>query len=154
MYADSIFTLFFLNIFNNIVNYGSWVYEKNRYFLNLAKNVRVHSLKIVCNKEYRLYILAYILGYIYSNNSIWVVCHLFPRQRWRMHTYSVSGTHWPGEPRDMLKTTSAHKFRPAFGVTSKTCIFYKYVVFKHSFSFYNFFAAATHSLQGDSTDIK
>ena len=25
-------------------------------------------------------------------------------------TYSVSGNHWPGEPRDMLKTTSARKF--------------------------------------------
>ena len=51
------------------------------------------------------------------------------------HTYSVSGNHWPREPRDLRKTTSAHKFCPAFGATSKTCIFYKYIVFKHSSSF-------------------
>ena len=65
-----------------------------------------------------------------------MVCHLFPQQRWRTHTYSVSGNHWPGELRDMLKTTSVRKFRLAFfGADSKTRIFYKYVVFKHSFSF-------------------
>ena len=29
--------------------------------------------------------------------------------------YSVSGNHWPGGPRDMLKTTSARKF--------KSCVF-------------------------------
>ena len=29
--------------------------------------------------------------------------------------YSVSGNHWPGEPRDMSKTTSARKF--------KSCVF-------------------------------
>ena len=69
---------------------------------------------------------------LHSYNLIWVVCHLFPQQRWRTHTYSVSGNHWPGEPRDLRKTMSVHKFRPAFGATSKTCIFYKYVVFKHS----------------------
>ena len=73
---------------------------------------------------------------LHSYNSIWVVCHLFPRQRWRTHTYSISGNHWPGEPRDLRKTTSARKFRPAFGATSKTRIFYKYVVFKHSFAFH------------------
>ena len=28
--------------------------------------------------------------------------------------YSVSGNHWPGEPRDLLKTTSTFEFRPAF----------------------------------------
>ena len=38
-------------------------------------------------------------------------------------------------------------FRPASGATSKTSIFYKYVVFKHSSSLLpSFFAAATHSL--------
>ena len=52
-----------------------------------------------------------------------------------------------------------HKFRPAFfGADSKTCIFYKYVVFKHSSSFLpNSLTAATHSLQCDSispTDVK
>ena len=73
---------------------------------------------------------------LHSYNSIWAVCHLFPRQRWRTQTYSVSGNHCPGEQRDLCKTTSAHKFLPAFGATSKTRIFYKYVVFKHSLSFY------------------
>ena len=84
---------------------------------------------------------------LYSYNLIWAVCHLFPQQKWQTHTYSVSGNHWPGEPRDLRKTMSAHKFRPAFGATSKTYIFYKYVVFKHSSSFlHKFFAADTHSL--------
>ena len=68
---------------------------------------------------------------LHSYKLFWVVCHLFPQQRWRTLTYSVLGNHWPGEPRDLLKTTSAYKFRPAFGASSKMCIFYKYVVFKH-----------------------
>ena len=46
-------------------------------------------------------------------------------------------------------------FRPAFGASYKTGIFYKYVVFKHPFSFLpNFFAAATYSLQCESTGVK
>ena len=82
-----------------------------------------------------------------SYNLNWVVCHLFPQQRWRTHTYSVSGNHWSGEPRDQLKTTSAFKFRPAFfGADSKTRIFYKYVVFKHSFSFSQFLLQRWHAL--------
>ena len=83
---------------------------------------------------------------LHSYNLIWAVCHLFPQQRWRTHTYSVSGNHWPGEPRDLRKTTSVHKFRPAFRVTSKTRIFYKYVVFKHSFSFYTNSSQRIHAL--------
>ena len=54
-----------------------------------------------------------------------------------------------GKPLARITTwpTSACKFRPAFGATSKTRIFYKYVVFKHSFSFlHKFFAADTRSL--------
>ena len=48
--------------------------------------------------------------------------------------YSVSGNHWPGEPRDLLKTKPAFEFRPAFfGADSKTRIFYK-----HSISFSQF----------------
>ena len=60
------------------------------------------------------------------------------------HKYSVSGNHWLGEPCDLLKTTSAFEFRPAFfGADSKTRIFYKYVVFKHSISsFPNFYRSA------------
>ena len=46
---------------------------------------------------------------LHSYKLFWAVCHLFP-QRWQMLTYSVSGNHWPGEPRDMFKTTSARKF--------------------------------------------
>ena len=80
---------------------------------------------------------------LHSYNLIWAVCHLFPQQRWRTHIYSVSGNHWPGEPRDL---TSARKFRPAFGAFSKTRIFYKYVVFKHSFSFFQFPLQRWHTL--------
>ena len=44
---------------------------------------------------------------------------------------------------------------PAFGATYKTRIFYKYVVFKHPCSLLpNFFAAATHHLQCESTGVK
>ena len=82
---------------------------------------------------------------LHSYNLIWAVCHLFPQQRWRTHTYSVSGNHWPGEPRDLLRTTSARKYRPAFGATSKTRIFYKYVVFKHSSSFYPISSQRQHT---------
>ena len=67
------------------------------------------------------------------------------------HKYSVSGNHWPGEPRDLRKTTSAFKFRPAFfGADSKTRIFYKYAVFKHFLFFPISIAALTRSLQYDS----
>ena len=84
---------------------------------------------------------------LHSYNLIWAVRHLLLQQRWRTHTYSVSGNHWPGEPRDLRKTTSARKFRPAFGATYKTRIFYEHVVFKHSFSFlHKFFAADTRFL--------
>ena len=44
---------------------------------------------------------------------------------------------------------------PAFGATYKTRIFYKYVVFKQPcFLLPSFFAAATHSLQRESTGEK
>ena len=88
--------------------------------------------------------LAYRTLHFY--NLIWAVCHLFPQQRWRTFTYSVSGNHWPGEPRDLRKTTSARKFRPAFGATSKTRIFYKYVVFKHSSSLFTQFLRSGNTL--------
>ena len=41
---------------------------------------------------------------------------------------------------------SARKFRPTFGAISKTCIFYKYVVFKHSSSFYTNSSQRIHDL--------
>ena len=75
-----------------------------------------------------------------------MVCHLFPQQRLRTLTYSVSGNHWPAEPRDLRKTTSVRKFRTAFGATSNTRIFYKYVVFKHSCSFYTNSSQRIHAL--------
>ena len=61
---------------------------------------------------------------------------------------SVSGNHWPGGPRDMLTTMSAHvNSSLASWATYKTRIFYKYVVFKHLLSLWpNFFVAATLSL--------
>ena len=71
---------------------------------------------------------------------------LVPTTKWRTHTYSISGNHWPGESRDLRKTTSARKFRPAFGATSKTRIFYKYIVFKHSSSFYTKSLQRIHAL--------
>ena len=82
---------------------------------------------------------------LHSYNLIWAVCHLFPQQRWRTLTYSVSGNHWLGEPHDLRKTTSARKFRPAFGAISKTRIFYKYVVFKHTLSFYPISSQRQHT---------
>ena len=93
---------------------------------------------------------------LHSYNLIWAVCHLFPQQRWWTLTYSVLGNHWPGEPRDLRKTTSARKFRPAFGATSKTRIFYKYVVFKHSSSFYTNSSQWIHCLSSyySSTRVK
>ena len=47
---------------------------------------------------------------LHSYKLFWAVCHMFP-QRWRTLTYSASGNHWPGGPRDMFKTTSARKFK-------------------------------------------
>ena len=54
-----------------------------------------------------------------------------------------------------LKLRPRVNFSPAFGATYKTRIFYKYVVFKHPCSLLpNFFAAATHSVQRESTGVK
>ena len=44
-----------------------------------------------------------------------------------------------------LKLRLRVNFRPAFGATSKTRIFYKYVVFKHSFSFYPISSQRQHT---------
>ena len=108
--------------------------------LNGHSNECKHSLQFKFN--------VFLYRTFHSYNLIWAVCHLFPQQRWRTHTYSVSGNHWPGEQRDMHKTTSARKFRLAgfFLAISKTCIFYKYVVFKHSISFSQFPLQRWHAL--------
>ena len=77
-----------------------------RCFISL--NV-LYIIKFYCWEEVFPYI-----GLYTPIKLFWVVCHLFP-QRWRTLTYSVSGNHWPGGPRDILKTTSARKF--------KSCVF-------------------------------
>ena len=100
----------------------------------------------LCLMTYNLWRVIQCYRTLHSYNLIWAVCHLFPRQRWRTHTYSVSGNPWPGEPHDLRKTTSARKFHPAFGADSKTRIFYKYVVFKHSSSFYTNSSQRIHTL--------
>ena len=82
----------------------------------------------------RIVFIVLVYRTLHSYHLIWTVCHLLLRHRWRMHTYSVPGNHWPGEPRVLLKAMSARKFRPPFGATSKIRIFYKYVVIKHTFS--------------------
>ena len=88
-------------------------------------------------------------------NLIWAVCHLFPQQRWRTHTHSVKGNHWPGEPRDLRKTMSARKFSSCVWSHLQDAYFFKYVVFKHPFSLLPiFFAVATYSLQCESTGVK
>ena len=111
--------------------------QQSRTFASTLENILKNISKIYqCGGAYRT---------LHSYNSIWAVCHLFPQQRWRTHTYSISRNHWPGEPRDLRKTTSARKFRPAFGATSKTRIFYKYVVFKHSSSFYTISSQRQHT---------
>ena len=81
---------------------------------------------------------------LHSYKSFWAVCHLFP-QRWRTLTYSVSGNHCPGGPRDMLTTTSACvNSSPASLSHLQDGIFYKYVVFKHPLPLWpNFSTAAT-----------
>ena len=54
-----------------------------------------------------------------------------------------------------LKLRPRVNSRPAFEAYYKTRIFYKYVVFKHPLSLlHKFFAAATHSLQRESTGEK
>ena len=75
-----------------------WIHEFN--FLKLNHKV----LWVHCSSNYSRHICFYRTLHCY--NLIWAVCHLFPQQRWWTHTYSVTGNHWPGEQRDMLKTTS------------------------------------------------
>ena len=54
-----------------------------------------------------------------------------------------------------LKLRPCVNSSPVFGASYKTRIFYRYVVFKHPCSLLpNFFAAATHSLQRESTGEK
>ena len=85
------------------------------------------------------FILAVIYRTLHSYNLIWAVCHLFPQQRWRTHTNNQSRETIGLENDVACVKLRPRKFRPAFfGADSKTRIFYKYVVFKHSFSFTQF----------------
>ena len=103
---------------------------------------QLHSLAL-CPWPYRT---------LHSYNLIWAVCHLFPQQRWRTHTNIQSRETIGQENHVTCVKLRPRKFRPAFfGADSKTRIFYKYVVFKHSFYFFpNFHCSAdTLSLQCD-----
>ena len=73
-----------------------------------------HADELVNTYMFIMYTMLCMYRTLHSYKLFWAVCHLFP-QRWRTLTYSVSGNHWLGGPRDMLKTTSAHKF--------KSCVF-------------------------------
>ena len=66
--------------------------------------------------------------------------------------YSVSRNHWPGEPRDMLKTTSPFEFRPAFLEPIPRHVFSINTSSLNTLSllFPNSIAAPTRSLQCDS----
>ena len=76
---------------------------------------------------------------LHPYNLIWAVCHLFPQQRWRTHTNNQSRETIGQENHMTCLKLRLRKFRPAsFGADSKTRIFYKYVIFKHSFSFSQF----------------
>ena len=81
--------------------------------------------------------------------------------------YSVSGNHWPGGQRDMLKTTSARKFkscvfepptRRVFSIntlSSNTLVLFYEISMQWQHAFLpNFFVAATHSLQHESIGEK
>ena len=85
-------------------------------FQNLPNSQPISSGHEVIHTPAPFSVCFFFLWYrtLHSYKLFWAVCHLFP-QRWRTLTYSVSGNHWPGEPRDMSKTTSARKF--------KSCVF-------------------------------
>ena len=84
---------------------------------------------------------------LYSCNLIWVVCHLFLQQRWRTHTNNQSRETIGQENHVTYVKLRLRKFRPEFiRADSKTRIFYKYVIFKHSFSFSQFSLQRWHTL--------
>ena len=66
--------------------------------------------------------------------------------------YSVSGNHWPGEPRDLLKTTFTFEFRPAFLEPIPRHVFSINTSSSNTLPFFSpiSIAALTHSLQCDS----
>ena len=91
---------------------------------------------------------------LHSYKLFWAVCHLFP-QRWQTLNIQSRETIGQEDHVTCLKLRRRVNLSPAFGATHKTRIFYKYVVFKYPCSLLpNFFAAATHSLQHESTGEK
>ena len=91
---------------------------------------------------------------LHSYKLFWVVCHLFP-QRWRTLNIQSQETIGQEDHVTCLKLGPRINSSTAFLSHLQDGIFYKYVVFKHPFSLWpNFFAAATHSLQHESTGEK
>ena len=81
--------------------------------------------------------------------------------------YSVSGNYWPGGPRDMFNTRSARKFkscvfepltRRVFSLNTSSSstlfLFYEFSSQRQHSLWPNFFIAATHSFQRESTGEK
>ena len=100
--------------------------------------------------------VVYLLEYrtLYSYKLFWAVCHLFP-QRWRTLNIQSRETIGQEDHVTCLKLGPRVNLSPAFLSHLQTRIFYKYVVFKHPCSLGpKFFAAATHSLQRESTGEK
>ena len=105
--------------------------------------------RTACNTKVKVTNLSYYLPYttLHSNNLIWVVCLLFSRQRWRTHT-NIQSRETIGQENHMTRLKlRPRKFRPAFfEADSKTGIFYKYVVFKHSVFFFSNFHCSADTL--------
>ena len=113
-----------------------WYMEQDQY-LALGKFLRfnefVQAYTVITRRSTWYY------RTLYSYNSSWAVCHLFPQQRWRIHTNNQSRETIGQENHVTCVKLRPHKFCQAFfGADSKTHIFYKYIVFKYSFSFTHF----------------
>ena len=88
---------------------------------------------------------------LHSYKLFWAVYHLFP-QIWR--TLNIQSRETIGQEDHVicLKTRPRRNSSPGSLNHLQDGIFYKYVVFKHPLSLWpNFFAAATHSSQREST---
>ena len=117
--------------------------------LNFKRTFLLHAIccYIVSSRNWIIYRI------LHSYKLFWAVCHLFP-QRWRTLNIKSRETIGQEDHVTCLKLRRRVNSSPAFGATYKTRIFYIYV-FKHSCSLLpNFFAAATHSLQRESTGEK
>ena len=101
-----------------ILHWNTWYRITANYFLSRMIICCYYSLRkiiIFCylktnNNANKLLLLNRDYRTLHSYNLVWAVCHLFPQQGWRTLTYSISRNHWPGEPHNLRKTTSARKF--------------------------------------------